>query len=159
MVDSPAHMGDFIVDVLEQIRVKEVMQTDRPIDFVPEATPLPQILRLASHSQNTYFPVVDAERKLVGIFSLRDLRGAMTDETAGALVVATDLATQNVFTVQPDDDLHTAMRWFTRENIDEIPVVDPDDTRQIIAMLSRKNVIAAYNEQMAALHEQHERSS
>jgi len=159
MVDSPAHMGDFIVDVLEQIRVKEVMQTDRPIDFVPEATPLPQILRLASHSQNTYFPVVDAERKLVGIFSLRDLRGAMTDETAGALVVATDLATQNVFTVKPDDDLHTAMRWFTRENIDEIPVVDPDDARQIIAMLSRKNVIAAYNEQMAALHEQHQRSS
>jgi CIC family chloride channel protein len=153
IVDSPAHQGDFIVDVLEQIHVRDVVDTSRKIDLVPQQTPLPKILRLAALSKSSYFPVVDDEEALVGIFSLRDLRSVLTGDRAGALVVALDIATQPVLTVVPCDDLHTALRRFTQKNIDDIPVVSVDDSRRVLGMLSRRDLIAAYHERVTALQQ------
>jgi len=156
ILDSPAHQGDFIVDVLEQIQVKEIFRPDRRLDLIPQNTPLPEILRLAALSENNYFPVVDDHQALVGIFSLRDLRSVLTGDGAGRLVVAIDIATQPVLTVAPEDDLHTALRRFTQKNIDDIPVVAKDRPTEILGLLSRKDLIAAYHNRVTDLqhHEQ-----
>lgn len=151
ILDSPAHQGDFIVDVLEQIQVKDVFHPDRRLDLIPQNTPLPEILRLAALSENNYFPVVDERQRLVGIFSLRDLRSVLTGDGAGPLVVALDIATQPVLTVAPEDDLHTALRRFTQKNIDDIPVVDQDQPTKILGLLSRKDLIAAYHDRVTKL--------
>ncbi len=151
MLDSPAHQGDFVIDVLEQMHVREVMDTHRKLDLVQEDTPLPKILRMAAFSNNTYFPVVNREQQLVGIFSLRDLRTVLTGDGAGPLVLATDIATTPVLTVNPTDDLHLALRRFTQKNIDEIPVIDPEQPGRIVGILSRKDVIAAYHHRVTEL--------
>jgi CIC family chloride channel protein len=113
--------------------------------------PLPDILRVAASSTNTYFPVVNPDNRMVGIFSLRDLRTALTGNGAGHLVLATDIATHPVLTVRPEDDLHTALRRFTQKNIDDIPVVAADDQGEILGMLSRKDLIAAYHDRVTQL--------
>lgn len=156
IVDSPAHQGDFVIDVLEQIYVRDVMKLDRKIDQIPEEMPLASILRVASFASCTYFPVVDAERNLVGIFSLRDLRAVLTGNGAAQLVVAADIATQPVLTVEPDDDLHTALRRFTQKNIDEIPIVDSEQNSHVLGMLSRRDVIAAYHDRIASMQHHEE---
>ena len=43
-------------------------------------------------------------------------------------MLADDLATRPVLSVTPEDTLHTALRRMTELNIDEIPVVQPDDS-------------------------------
>src|SRR6476469_4040227 len=48
-LDSAAHRGDFIVDVLEGIHVRDVPPTDRPLVRVPEGTKLRQILQMISN--------------------------------------------------------------------------------------------------------------
>ena len=153
IVDSPAHQGDFVIDVLEQIQVKDVLRTDRTIDLIPQHTPLPEILRVAARSENTYFPVVDEQENLAGIFSLRDLRSVLTGNGAGALVVALDVATQPVLPLNLVDDLHTALRRFTQKNIDDIPVVHAQDSGRIVGMLSRKDLIAAYHDRVTTLQQ------
>jgi CIC family chloride channel protein len=158
MIDSPAHQGDFVIDVLEQMQVKQIMDTSRKLDLVPEAAPLDAILRLAASSRNTYFPVVDGDKRLVGIFSLRDLRSVLTGDGGGPLVVAADLASHPVLTVTPEDDLHTALRRFTQKNIDELPVVDVDDPGKIVAVLSRKDLIGAYHHRTTELRQLHEQT-
>lgn len=151
LIDSPAHQGDFVVDVLEQIHVRDVMRLDRKVDLVPEEMPLTEILRLASFSNNSYFPVVDHEQNLVGIFSLRDLRAVLTGNGSGALIVAADIASQPVLTVQPDDDLHTAMRRFTQKNIDYLPIVSEEAPKRVIGMLNRRDVIAMYHNRVTEM--------
>ena len=94
---------------------------------------------------------MDAENRLVGIFSLRDLRSVLLGDGAGSLILAVDLATTPVLTVTPDDDLHTALRRFTQKNIDKLPIVNTDDPTCVIGMLSRKDVIAAYHDRVTAL--------
>lgn len=151
LIDSPAHLGDFVVDVLARLHVREVYKLPRQVDLVPQDMSLPGVMQLVASSHNSYFPVVDDDKLMVGIFSLRDIRSVLEGNGAGRLIVAADLATFPVLTVTPDDDLHQALRRFTQKNIDEIPIVDPDHPRHVIGMLRRKEVIAAYDTQIAAL--------
>ncbi len=155
-IDSPVHFGDFVVDILARIRVRDVLYSGQGVDFIRQDTPLPQIIRRVAASENSYFPVVDDDEQLVGIFSLSDIRSVMESGGAGDLVVAADIATFPVLTVTPADDLHTALRRFTQKNIDEIPVVDPENPTTVLGLLRRKEVIAAYDEQLAAVRREHE---
>ena len=43
-----------------------------------------------------------------------------------------------------EDTLHAALRRMTELNIDEIPVVQPDDSTDLIGLLSRRELTSAY---------------
>ncbi len=145
-LDSPAHRGDFIVDVLEGIHVSDVALRER--EAVPESLSLHEILQLVPATKHNYFPVANAEGRLVGIFSTDDVRSYFYDQALWELAVARDIMTTKLVTVTPDDDLNTALRRFTSLNIDELPVVDSHESDRLRGMLRRKDVIAKYNEQL-----------
>ncbi|MGE3821938.1 MAG: chloride channel protein [Isosphaeraceae bacterium] len=150
-VDSPAHLGDFVVDVLERIRVGQVKVRTEGVERVNRSRRFDEILHLAAESTETIFPVVNDAGGLVGIFSLRDVRQALAGSHVGPLVLADDIATRPVATVNPGDDLHTALRRLTERNLDEIPVVSPDDPTRLLGLLSRRDLVAAYSEQIQKL--------
>jgi CIC family chloride channel protein len=54
-------------------------------------------------------------------------------------------------TVTPRDDLHTALRRLTALNLDEVPVVDPDDPARLLGLLGRRELIAVYTREIEAL--------
>ncbi len=150
-VDSPAHRGDFVVDVLERLHVGEVFVRKEGLEVFEESTPFAQILRRVAGSTETMFPVIDKQGHLTGIFTLRDVRPALLGSDWGPLVVADDLATRPVMYVTPEDDLHTALRRLTDLNTDQIPVVDRDDRTRLIGLLGRRELVAAYSTQVEAL--------
>ncbi len=71
LVDSGAHQGDFVIDVLERLRVREIPMRTAGIELVPESTPFDELLRLVANSQAILYPVVNAEGRMTGILSLR----------------------------------------------------------------------------------------
>jgi CIC family chloride channel protein len=150
-IDSPAHQGDFVVDVLERIKVGELALRTQGLEVIPAALPFDEVLRRVANSTETLFPVVNGDGRLEGIFSLRDVRSALLGTQLGPLVIADDLATRPVLTVTVSDDLHTALRRMTALNHDEIPVVEPDDPGRLVGLLSRKELVAAYSRQIDAL--------
>ena len=150
-VDSPAHQGDFVIDVLQQIRVGDVAIRTEGLEPIPEAMPFAELVRRVATSPRNLFPVVDKQGRLSGIFSVRDLRLALLGSDWGPLVLATDLATRPVLTVTPDDDLHTALRKMTELNIDELPVVKTDDPGRLVGLLGRSALVGAYSSRIAAL--------
>jgi CIC family chloride channel protein len=144
-IDSPAHQGDFVIDVLARLKVGEAGVRRDGVEPIPEALPLEAILQRVARSSESLFPVVDDEGRLSGVFTIRDLRLALVGSSAWSpLVVADDIATRPVLTVTADDDLHTALRRMTELNVDEIPVVEPDDPRQLDGLLSRRALTIAY---------------
>ena len=152
-LDSPAHRGDFLIDVLEGIRVGDVELKQR--QTVLDSTSLHEILRLLPLSRQNYYPVVDSTGRLVGIFSTDDVRAYLYDESLWKLAVASDIMTTLLVSVTVDDDLNTAIRRFTDINIDELPVLDAHDSSQLVGMLRRKDAIAVYNARLAALKQAH----
>jgi chloride channel protein, CIC family len=150
-VDSPAHQGDFVIDILERIRVGQVPIRTEGLEVVPEATPFPQIVRRVAHSTETLFPVVDGQGRLTGIFSLRDIRPVLLGTDMGPLVVADDLAHRPAVTVTLQDDLHTALKRMTEMNVDELPVIRAEEPTRLIGLLSRRDLVSAYTAQIEAL--------
>jgi CIC family chloride channel protein len=143
-IDSPAHQGDFVVDVLDRIQVSDVAVRTDGIESIPASMPFKDLIQRVARSNQTLFPVVDDRGRLSGIFTLRDLRLALVGSEWGPLVLADDLATKPVLTVSREDTLHTALRRMTELNIDEIPVVQPDDSTDLIGLLSRRELTSAY---------------
>jgi CIC family chloride channel protein len=142
-LESPAHRGDFLIDVLEGIKVSDVAY--RQAQTVPESMPLREIVKLLPESRQNYFPVTDAESRLLGIFSTDDVRAYLYNEGIWQLAVARDVMTTRIVSVTPEDDLNTALRRFTELNLDELPVLEPNPSRRLLGMLRRKDAIAVYN--------------
>jgi len=151
-LDSPAHIGDFAVDILEHVSVRRAMAKSQKPDFIPETMPFRDMVRLIADSTNSYFPVVNDKGEMTGILSLTDIRGVAFEDVLSDLVIAKDIATENVVTITPADNLSTAIKKLTSANVSQIPVVSPDNPRKVLAMLSRHDIIMAYYREMERLH-------
>ena len=147
-LDSPAHRGDFLVDVLEGMCVSDVYRAERRVIQIYEGTSLDEIVHRLAKTTQRYFPVVDSDNQMVGIFAAEDVRSYLYNDAIWQLADANDVMVTRVITVTPDDDLNTALRRFTKLNIDELPVVSSDSPRELLGMLRRQEVIAAYNRRM-----------
>jgi CIC family chloride channel protein len=147
-LDSPAHRGDFIVDVLEGMKVHDVYHCRLPLEMVHEGTSLDDIVHKLAETSQRYFPVVDAGNRMIGIFSAEDVRSYLYNDAIWQIANARDVMVSPIVTVTPEDDLNTALTRFTAINVDELPVVDPQDAGKLIGMLRRKECIAAYNRRL-----------
>lgn len=91
--------------------------------------------------------------RMTGIFSLTDIRRVMTEHKLADLVLAKELATEDILQVTPNENLNDALKRFTLKNIGELPVVDPDDPQRVIGILCRKDLIGAYSRRVDELKE------
>ena len=149
-VDSPAHFGEFVIDVLKDLKVRDVVSADKQLVSIPEGMTLKEILHLIVDAPGSYFPVINAEGRMTGIISLDDLRHIIYEKYMLGLIVAKDIATTtDIITVTPDEDLHSAMRKFTTKNIEELPMVNSTDSGKVEGILTRKDVLIAYNQRLA----------
>ena len=147
MADSPAHLGDFTVDVLDTLVVDQAYKPRSSITVLSEDTPLREFQHIVSEKEDNYFPVVDKDNNIVGIIDLRNVRSILFDEDMSSFVIAKDLMTKPV-TVTPAESLRSAMKKFIEHDYGQIPVVDIRDERKILGMLSHEDVIEAYNKEI-----------
>ncbi len=132
------------VNIMNSILVKDVM-VDK-VDTIPENTHFKELLEIVTRSKHFYFPVVDKRGLMTGILSFQDIRGMIFEHGLYNLLVAKELATENVVTVFPDNNLTEALEKFTSKGIEQLPVVKKENPGQVIGMLRRGDVINAYNQ-------------
>ncbi len=81
-------------------------------------------------------PVVDSDKKLIGIVTDRDLCIALgtRNQLPGTLRVG-EVATSPVFTCKPDDDIHEALGTMAEHQVHRLPVVDDNGVpRGVLSM-------------------------
>jgi CIC family chloride channel protein len=155
-LESPAHLGDFTVDLLAGLRVSDAWRkTGEGIVFHEEDS-LDEIVHSLAKSPQRYFHVYNSAEELVGVFSSEDVRRYLYDDVLWKIANAGDVMTEQVVTLQPDDDLNHALGQFTALNVDELPVVSSEDPHQVLGVLRRKETIALYNMQRLELQKQKE---
>jgi chloride channel protein, CIC family len=127
-------------DVLAGLRVQDAFDPEpRTID---EGAPVDTVLGNLAHSDQSAFPVVSADGRLVGVITVWDLgQLARTAAAVGGLVLASDVA-QPSEVVSPSDSLRDAMRRMGVRGMSAIPVVDGSD--RLVGLISRAHVVAAY---------------
>lgn len=131
------------VNVLKSIKVSEVMNTE--VETITEALSLERLAEIISKSKYNSFPVVIDGNKLTGILSFFDYNEAIFDENLKGLVVAKDIATADVVTISTDDNLYNALEKITFKDFSILPVVSPDDPTKLTGVLTRRDIMSAYN--------------
>ena len=151
IIDSPAHSGDFVVDILSDIHVSELLEEARRPQLINQEMTLGRVLKVVAEAHESYFPVVDNEDRMVGIFSLTDIRRIYLEEAVEDFIIAGDFMIDSVITARPDEDLDMVLQRMTINNINAIPVMDPDNEGQVLAILERNAIGRAYDRRLHAL--------
>jgi CIC family chloride channel protein len=128
------------VDVLEGVRVDEVMTSDL-VTVLPDA-PLDELTELFLKTNRHAFPVVDERGRLSGIVSLSDLRNVKGDSKQE---LVSDLMTRSVITTFPDETLDVVLRRLGPRDLSRLPVVSRGDPLMLLGDIRRNDVVSAYN--------------
>ena len=150
-IDSNAHRGDFFVDVLSTIRVKELMPHLRKIELIPEEMTFKEFREVFRSNQQQYFPVVNKKKHLTGIFSINDIRGILFEQGIGDLILMKDIANIDIIFTTPSEDLNELLKKFTIKNLNRLPVVKEENHSVFLGMLDRREVIQLYNKKVEEL--------
>ena len=147
--DSPAHEGEYMVDALEGLFVRDAMpKTFQPITIRFDA-PLPEILDTVADSRWHVFPVLDAAGGLQGVILFDDIRLFFTERNLPKqAVVAEDLLTPNLVTVHPDEDLMSTLKKFRETEQVELVIVKHENPRRVVGILSRRDVLSTYQDRV-----------
>ena len=145
---SAAHAGEFFVNILESYRVKDLEASIKHVYTISESMIFSEFKDFYAETDQHYFPVVNEQGKLSGIFSSNDFRSVIFSPEIEDLVLVNDIANKNIISTTLSEDLHVVMNKFTRKNIDSLPVVAEDDPGELLGMLRRREVIAFYNQKV-----------
>ncbi|MCK9240038.1 chloride channel protein [Desulfocurvus sp.] len=147
--ESPAHLGDMTINVLESLRVEDHFVPGR-VSTLEECTTLKAITDVMANSNELYFPVRGEGDAITGILGVKDIRRVIFETALFDLVVARDIAGPPA-TLLPADNLYAALLRFVDTGYGQIPVVRPDDPTHILGLLNREDVFQAYRAALARL--------
>jgi CBS domain-containing protein len=117
------------------------------VEPINVAVDLEGLKKLIYESRFSSFPVVDDSGKLKGILSLSDCKKAL--KKGKKSITAGHLATRNPVTVTRDETLLSALTKITSGDFAVLPVVDAEDPEKLLGVISRKDMMSAFNEVMA----------
>jgi CIC family chloride channel protein len=151
-MDAPSHVGEMMGGVLKRLTVADALGNGgrRPVIKVSESTTLHDLLDRFANSKQACFPIVDEEDRLVGVVDGRDLRHTISEAGfVDQLIIAKELA-ENPPTLTPREDLYSVVHKMVASQHDELVVVDERDPQKVIGILSRSDLVAAYDRQFLA---------
>jgi len=133
--------------IMKSIKVGRIITED--VDFISENANVDQLLKIFSMAQDSfYFPVINELGHMTGIISLQDVKNLLHDEELRCTATVGKVCNRDVVFLTPDDTLYDAIRLFDLRGYDEIPVVESEDSKWVVGMLKRRDVISAYNQEV-----------
>jgi CIC family chloride channel protein len=148
-IDSEAHFGSYSIDLLQVLKVQEAFSKENGVTILSTSS-IPETVKLIAPLPDTLFPVLDDQGKFVGVLYATDVWGAFQHRNKWKDRTVWDLMRQTPTTISPKGNLYNAMRICLLEGISEIPVIDPKQPDVLLGMLRHSDIIAAYNERLAA---------
>jgi Zn-dependent protease len=124
-------------DILKGHKVRELMTQDCPI--VSPALTIQQLVNeQILTSGRRCFPVVQSDRVL-GLITIHDIKKVAREQWPTKTVGEVMTPFANLKSVGPDEDLATALRILTEQNINQLPVVKDGN---IVGMIARDNLLS-----------------
>lgn len=138
--ESPAHSREFMVDILEGIKVEDAYTKD--VLTIPGDKTVKEALYFAERMEHITYPVVDEKGKMVGITTVMDLE---KEREKGADYRKIRLmCTKEVIVAYPDEFLEDVLHKMDTYNIGRLPVVkggSEEGEKELIGIISRADII------------------
>lgn len=130
------------LDILSKINAGVILKKD--MDVVDFRMPFKELLRIIINSNYGDVFVVDANKKLLGIITLKDVRQTLLNNDLVDLLIAHDLIME-IPVVRESDPLTLAISKIKQYEIDNIPVVSDKDGTTLAGIITYKDILQSYN--------------
>jgi H+/Cl- antiporter ClcA/CBS domain-containing protein len=141
-------IGDYGVDVLEQTFVRERMRAP-VVQRSADETVAALLLWIETGGAGTFhqgFPVVDRAGEMIGLITLRDVRGAAGTAQLGSLIRRPPVVAYD------DESLRAAADRMVVTGVGRLPVVSRSAPRLVIGMISRSDLLQAHAQRLEETH-------
>ncbi len=118
------------------------------VSFIHPEDPVQRLIDLAGETDTTDFVVVDEHADYQGMVTGADVRTALLQPEAVALLVVGELMRASVPMVRPSDTLDTVLGKFARFDIESLPVAGADG-QHIEGLITRRAVISRYHQELS----------
>ena len=131
-------------NLLRSIHVSDVKLDE--IELIPDQTPLPELIAKVMESPLHTFYTVNSNGIMTGTITETELRPIITEyDHLKDVICASDIINPQVITISKDNDLDYVLNLFGKWNLDQFPVVDPENPNTILGAVTRQEVISIYN--------------
>ncbi|MBF0472118.1 MAG: chloride channel protein [Nitrospirae bacterium] len=137
--------------ILSSIKVTDVMTTS--FETIDRDVSINEAHDLMIMSKGLYFPVVNSEKELIGIISMNDIKSVVFDNKKKHVITAGDFCTKAAEVFTSEDNLNIALSRLSFIDLDEMPVVDVNNQKKVIGMISRSGIYSTYYKKISHLHD------
>jgi len=130
-------------DLMEKIKVSEAMF--KKVITVNESTSVRNAGLMLKSTSHRGFPVLDSNGRLKGMVTHQDINNALNSGRADIDVA--EIMTKDLVLCFPEETLKDALEKLGERNIGRIPVVRLEDPGHLVGLITRKGIIAAYNQE------------
>jgi CIC family chloride channel protein len=127
--------------------VGDLMQA--PVPPMRETVSIREIADRFLASSNNFVPIVDAQRRLIGMIALQDLKEFLNNNEELAGVIALDLMRPPPKCLTPGQRLLDALPLVLESEMRNIPVVSTPAENRLVGSLSRAQMLAIFSEAIA----------
>ncbi len=139
--ESPAHSREFMVDILEGIKVKDAYTKD--VLVIPADKTVKEGLYFAERTGHITYPVVDKNGKMLGITTIVDLEKQR--EIGAVYKRIRQMCTKDVIVAYPEEFLEDVLHKMDTYNVGRLPVVkegsEEGGEKELVGIISRSDII------------------
>ena len=121
-----------------------------PVEPVRDNTTLPEIAERFLGSTNNFLPVVDSERRLIGMVSLHDLKEHLNAGRELRAVIAYDVMRPIPGILTPHQRLLDALPILLASEQKNVPVVNTLEEKRLVGSVRRAEALGLFSEVIAA---------
>jgi CIC family chloride channel protein len=141
---SPAHQGSYVRDAIGGVNVRQFLKAGPEAPTLHPGDSLTTVLGRVEDMNLSVLPVIDADRRLLGVINLDEVYLASRLDDFGPTILADDLMRTDIEPLTPDDPLERAQELFVENDLLVLPIVNDLVDRKLIGMIRRFDIANAY---------------
>lgn len=129
--------------LLSKLDISELIETN--FSIVKPDYNLEAFIKVIASSSRNIFPVIDENKKLIGMVHLDKIRSVIFDPEQSQSTRVRDLMTIPAAVIQTNENLHQVLGKFEETKLWNLPVVEGD---QYVGFLSKSSILTRYRNEL-----------
>ncbi len=125
--------------IMDLVKAEEVMTKD--VVTIPAEMPASMVELYYLEHRHEGYPVI-FEGKLLGMVTIKDVP---IDEEEKKNTQVGDITSSFLIVAEPDETIHEVLAKMNKHNIGRVPVVQKDNPKSLIGIISKHDIIKAYD--------------
>lgn len=137
-------------ELFKKTRVKDMIDSSEP--FIEETADIQKVLKTFTQNKNLYFPVVNDEKKLVGVISIENIKDFFLEYDLSPFLIAYDIMDDVPVTSTTNEFVYELIEKMKKHHIDYMPIVGFEN--ELMGFLENRDINRMISEKIIQLHRQ-----